>query len=213
MSALDQLGQVSRSIRSLEYEGRPARCLAVQQVYPTDLDDLWDAVTSADRINRWFLPVSGDLRTGGQYSLAGNASGTVLSCDPPRGYRITWEFGGEITWVEVSLAPSVTGTGTTFTLEHIAHVDESRWSEFGPGAVGMGWDSGLLGLALYLTSGESMDPAEAMAWMQSAEGKAFLTTSSEGWRQADVDFGTDPELASAAAARCLAAYTGEPTGS
>jgi hypothetical protein len=77
----------------------------------------------------------------------------------------------------------------------------------------MGWDSGLLGLAMHLTSGASMDPAEAMAWMQSAEGKAFLTTSNEGWRQADVAFGTDPDAAAAAAARCLAAYTGEPTGS
>lgn len=211
MSALDQLGQVTRSIRSLEYEGRPARCLLVAQAYPTDIDDLWNAVTDPDRITRWFLPVSGDLSEGGHYRLEGNASGTVLSCDPPRGYRITWEFGGQVTWVEVALAPA--GAGTTFTLEHIAHVDESRWSEFGPGAVGMGWDSGLLGLVLHLTSGATMDPAEALAWMQSEEGKAFLTSSSEGWRQADVAFGTDPDVAASAAARCLAAYTGEPTGS
>lgn len=211
MSALDQLGQVTRSIRSVDYEGQPARCLVAEQTYPTDIDDLWNAVTDPDRIGRWFLPVSGDLREGGQYRVEGNANGTVLSCDPPRGYRITWEFGGEVTWVEVSLASA--GAATTFTLQHIAHVDESRWSEFGPGAVGMGWDSGLLGLALHLTSGATMDPAEAMAWMQSEEGKAFLTTSSEGWRQADVAFGTDPDDAAAAAARCLAAYLGEPTGS
>ncbi len=213
MSALDQLGQVTRSLRSLDYEGRPARCLTVAQAYPTDIDDLWNAVTTADRISRWFLPVSGDLSEGGQYSLEGNASGTVLSCDPPSGYRITWEYGGEVTWVEISLASSGSGTEseTTFTLEHIAHVDESRWSEFGPGAVGMGWDGALLGLGLYLTSGVTMDPAESMAWMQSDEGKAFMATSSEGWRQADVAFGTDPDLAAAAAARCFAAYTGEPT--
>ena len=213
MSALDQLGQVTRSIRSLDDQGRPARCLQVARAYSTDIDDMWDAVTNPERITRWFLPVSGDLREGGQYRLEGNASGTVLSCDRPRGYRITWEFGGEVTWVEVSLTPDEAGSGTIFTLEHIAHVDESRWSEFGPGAVGMGWDSGLLGLALHLTSGATMDPAEAMAWMQSHEGRAFLATSSEGWRQADVAFGTDPDVAAAAAARCLAAYTGEPAGS
>ena len=211
MSALDQLGQVTRSIRSVDYEGRPARSLLVEQAYPTDIDDLWNAVTTPERIARWFLPVSGDLRVGGQYSLEGNASGTVLSCDPPRSYRITWEYGGEVTWVVVSLATA--GEETTFTLEHIAYVDESRWSEYGPGAVGMGWDSGLLGLGLYLTTGESMDPAEAMTWMQSDEGKEFMAVSSEGWRQADVDFGTDPDVAAAGAARCLAAYTGEPTES
>ena len=211
MTALDQLGQVTRKIRSLDYEGQPARGLVVQQTYPTGIDDLWDAVTDPDRIGRWFLPVSGDLREGGQYRLEGNASGTVLSCDAPKGYRITWEFGGTVTWVEVSLTPA--GEGTTFTLEHIAHVDEERWSEFGPGAVGIGWDGGLLGLAMHLTTGEAMDPAEAFAWMQSEEGKAFMTASSEAWRVADVAFGTDPEKAATAAARCTAAYTGEPAGS
>jgi uncharacterized protein YndB with AHSA1/START domain len=210
MSMLDQLGQVTRSIRSLEYEGRPARCLVAAQTYATGIEDLWTAVTDADRIGRWFLPVSGDLREGGQYRLEGNASGTVLSCDPPHGYRITWEYGGEVTWVRISLTP--TGEQTTFTLEHIAHVDESRWAEFGPGAVGVGWDSALLGLALYLETGRSMNPAEAVAWMQSEEGKAFMTSSSEAWRAADVAFGTDPDHAAAAAARTTAAYTGEPIG-
>jgi uncharacterized protein YndB with AHSA1/START domain len=212
MSALDQLGQVTRAIRSLEYDGQPARGLQVQQTYPTDLDDLWNAVTDADRIGRWFLPVSGDLHEGGQYRLEGNASGTVQSCDPPRGYRITWEFGGTVTWVEVSLAPADPGA-TTLTLEHIAHVDEERWAEFGPGAVGIGWDGALLGLAMHVTSGATMSPDEALAWMQSDEGKAFMTASSEAWRQADVAFGTDPDDAAAAAARCTAAYTGEPAGS
>jgi uncharacterized protein YndB with AHSA1/START domain len=212
MSALDQLGQVTRTIRSLEYEGHPARGLVVRQTYPTALDDLWTAVTEPDRIGRWFLPVSGDLREGGQYRLEGNASGTVLACDPPRGYRITWEFGDTVTWVEVSLAPAGTDAAT-LTLEHIAHVDETRWAEFGPGAVGIGWDGALLGLTLHVTSGATMDPDEALAWMQSDEGKAFMTTSSEAWRQADVAFGTDPDDAAAAAARCTAAYTGEPTGS
>ena len=32
--------------------------------------------------------------------------------------------------------------GTRLELEHIAHVDDERWAEFGPGAVGIGWDLG-----------------------------------------------------------------------
>ena len=33
-------------------------------------------------------------------------------------------------------------------LEHTAVVPEERWDQYGPGAVGVGWDQGLLGLAL-----------------------------------------------------------------
>ena len=44
---------------------------------------MWDAVTSAERIPRWFLPISGDLRLGGRYQLEGNAGGEVLECAPP----------------------------------------------------------------------------------------------------------------------------------
>jgi hypothetical protein len=40
-------------------------------LYPASQSDLWDAVTNADRIPRWFLPVSGDLRLGGHYQLEG----------------------------------------------------------------------------------------------------------------------------------------------
>ena len=35
-------------------------------------------------------------------------------------------------------------------LEHIAHVEE-HWEQFGPGAVGIGWDLGLVGLAIHLS--------------------------------------------------------------
>ena len=31
------------------------------------IDDVWDACTNPERIPRWFLPVSGDLRLGGRY--------------------------------------------------------------------------------------------------------------------------------------------------
>jgi len=45
----------------------------VRRAYPAPVEDVWDACTSADRIGRWFLPVTGDLRAGGKYQLEGNA--------------------------------------------------------------------------------------------------------------------------------------------
>ena len=44
---------------------------------------MWDACTDPERIGRWFLPVSGDLRLGGRYQLEGNAGGEILRCEPP----------------------------------------------------------------------------------------------------------------------------------
>lgn len=39
----------------------------ISQSYPTTVDDLWQACTQADRLERWFAPVTGDLRLGGRY--------------------------------------------------------------------------------------------------------------------------------------------------
>ena len=77
------LGLVTRSVRSFEKDGRPASAVTLTRLYDTDVDDLWDAVTSRERIPRWFLPVEGELRPGGKYQLKGNAGGTITACTPP----------------------------------------------------------------------------------------------------------------------------------
>src|SRR5690606_22050656 len=58
-----------------DHQGRPARVARLMRSYPTTQDDLWDAITNPERIPRWFMPVSGDLRPGGHYQLEGNAGG------------------------------------------------------------------------------------------------------------------------------------------
>ena len=37
----------------------------VENVYDTDLADLWSAITEPDRLARWVATVEGDLRLGG----------------------------------------------------------------------------------------------------------------------------------------------------
>jgi uncharacterized protein YndB with AHSA1/START domain len=37
----------------------------VEDVYDTDIDDLWTACTDPERLARWLAKVSGDLRVGG----------------------------------------------------------------------------------------------------------------------------------------------------
>jgi uncharacterized protein YndB with AHSA1/START domain len=202
------LGAVTREVASRDYEGRPARVVILSRRYPTTVMDLWDALTSAERIPRWFLPVSGDLRLGGRYQFEGNAGGEITACDPPRLLAATWEFGGGVSWLTVRLAEEK-GGGARLELEHIAHVEGDFWDQFGPGAVGVGWDLALIGLGLHLATGAAVDPTESAAWSASEEGKAFARGSSEGWRRASIAAGTDEATATAAAARTTAFYTGE----
>jgi uncharacterized protein YndB with AHSA1/START domain len=205
-----QISAVRRTLGDRVLEGKEARVLTISQVYDTDLADLWDACTNAERFPRWFLGGSGELKVGGKYQLEGNAGGTVERCDPPKSFAATWEFGGNVSWIEVRLTPE--GEGTRFELEHVAHVDD-RWDEFGPGAVGIGWDGALVGLVLHLAApGTAVDPEAAMAWMMSPEGIRFMTASNEAWYEADVAAGADPAQARAAADRTLKAYTTPPEG-
>jgi uncharacterized protein YndB with AHSA1/START domain len=203
-----QINAVRRHVGTRVLEAGEARTVTVSQTYDADLDDVWDACTNIERIPRWFLPVSGELRPGGHYQIEGNASGKIERCDPPTSFAATWEYGGEVSWIEVRLTGEHAG-GTRFELQHISHVDDTRWAEFGPGAVGVGWDSTLLGLAGHLSSGEGVTPENAAAWVASDEGKRFMALSSERWRDASIAAGTDPDEAQAAADRTTAAYTGE----
>ncbi len=53
------LGAVERTVSSLERDGQAARAGTLACSYVTTVEDLWDPVTNAERIPRWFLPVSG----------------------------------------------------------------------------------------------------------------------------------------------------------
>jgi uncharacterized protein YndB with AHSA1/START domain len=204
-----QISTVERRIGSRTLDAGEARTVTISRVYDTDREDLWDACTNPERISRWFLPVSGDLRPGGRYAFAGNASGTIERCEPPHRVDATWEFGGQVSWIELRLTPEPDGR-TRLALEHVAHVDDEMWAQFGPGAVGIGWDGALLGLALHVEGGGALAPDEAQAWMASEEGRRFYALASERWAQASIAGGTDPVQARAAQERVTGAYTGEP---
>jgi uncharacterized protein YndB with AHSA1/START domain len=209
-----QIDAVTRGVRTIEVDGEPTRVQSLTQTYPSPLDDVWEAATTADRIARWFSPVEGDLRVGGRYQIVGNAGGTVESCDPPAdgaaGYRATWEFGGGVTWIEVRLRATESGD-TEFTLTHIARVADTPpgfWETYGPGATGVGWDLGLLGLDLHLSGASGIPPEQAEEWQVGDEGKAFSRRAADAWAAAQTADGADPDDAARAADATYAFYTG-----
>lgn len=203
------IGAVVREVRRCEHDGKPAQAVIASREYATGIADLWEAITHIERIPRWFAPVSGELKLGGRYQIEGNASGTVTTCDPPGTFALTWEFSGNTSWVSVKLT-SINEDTTHLELEHLAHVDPAWETQYGPGATGVGWEPGLLGLGQHIDTGAALPPEASTEWMASDNYKDFVRASSEGWRAASVASGTDAGEAAAAAANTAAFYTGEP---
>ena len=200
------LAAVERSVSARERDGRPARVVGLSRRYATTPAELWDAATTADRIPRWFLPVEGEIALGGRYQLEGNAGGLITACEPRSHLALTWEFGGDLSWLEAWVRHDGPGRAR-LTLTHTSLVTE-HWEQYGAGATGVGWELILLGLAMHLADPEAPKPDE-VAFVTSANGRAFIAASSAAWAEAAIAAGDEPGAARAAAARTTAFYTGE----
>lgn len=204
------IGAITREVASGERDGKPTRIVRARRSFNTDIDDTWDALTNAARIPRWFSPVSGDLKLGGRFQIQGNAGGTIQECEPPRRLAVTWEFGGGMSWVVLNLVEEA-GGATRLELEHIAILDaqfEGFWNQFGPGAVGVGWDLSFLGLAEHIEHDWDKPPETDTEWVKTDNYKAFARGSSTNWRDASIAYGTDAQAATEAADRTTEFYGG-----
>lgn len=207
LDAIAAAGLVTRKVTTGTRDGKPTKCTVVRRTYPTDHADLWDVLTNEERLPRWFAPVTGELRLGGRYQIEGNARGAIEECDEPNSFALTWEFGGQVSWLRVTLTPAA--EGTTLEIAHEGIVD-AFWDEFGPGAGGVGWDLALLGLGVHLTSGEAVDPEQALTFTLSPEGVAFVRLSAAAWTEAAIVDGDDRAAAEAAGERTFSFYTTSP---
>jgi uncharacterized protein YndB with AHSA1/START domain len=151
--------------------------------YGAPIGDVWDAVTQPDRIRRWFMPISGELRVGGSFQLEGNAGGEILGCDPPRLLKVT--FGDAASIVELRLRPD----GDRDTVLELEHTVPIEMAQSGAGAlyVGPGWDGALMGLGLFLDGEAVGDPVAAAS---SPEVQEFSKQSVHAWAGVVKDSGT-----------------------
>jgi len=211
MNFENALGAEFRELAEREHNGKPARVVAASRVYPTTQEDLWDAISSEERLARWFSPVKGNLELGGRYKIKGNAKGKIIRCDPPEAFDVTWEMYFNVSWVHVRLASE--NTGTRLTVEHIMHTGgmaEGHWRKYGPGATGVGWEHWLMDLGLHLDlGGEEIDRDVHKRWIESADGIAMLRGWAEAWGDAHTAAGEAPDAARAAAQKTAGFYTGD----
>jgi uncharacterized protein YndB with AHSA1/START domain len=98
-----------------------ARVAVFRRCYQAPIDDVWDACTNPDRLRRWYVPVSGDLRIGGTFEQALMGSGEVVKCEPP--HRLKLSLGGGADEIELSLSVGE-GAGTLLELQHATTIDE-----------------------------------------------------------------------------------------
>jgi uncharacterized protein YndB with AHSA1/START domain len=206
INPVDTAALVTREVRTGFRDGTPTKVVVADRTYPTGRDDLWDALTNPERIPRWFLPISGDLSVGGRYQFEGNAGGIIELCDEPNSFAVTWEMGPVVSWLSIALTAA--DDKTTLELVHESPVDPDMWEQYGPGAVGVGWELGLMGLGLHLDTHAALDPAEGLAFATTPTGIAFVQLAATGWAQAAVRDGDDTAAAHQSAARTVAFYTG-----
>lgn len=210
MDYSNALGIEYRVVKEAEYLGQPVRVVSGARTFEAEIEEVWDALTSAERIARWFAPISGALKLGGRYQLQGNAGGEITRCDAPTAFDITWECGGNVSWVTVRLES--VKAGARLTLEHLIGKDEAseeHWRKYGPGATGVGWELGFLVLGLHLESGQPVLESETNAWCTTPEGKSFIKQCAGEWGQVHVQAGEDRAVAESMASETGAFYCGE----
>lgn len=203
MNLAHQITAVNRTV-TLD----PSRqAITLEQIYPTSAEELWWTCTRPERLARWFEPVDGNLVVGGRYRLTSSGTvGTIERCDSPQLLVLTWEYGGDISYVTLTIAEAP--GGARLTIRHSAALDD-HWATYGPASGGMGWDESLLALAL-LTSGRDADPEALQRLLGSDEGRDFLATSARAWRDEHVAAGADSGEAEASARRAYSAYLDQP---
>jgi uncharacterized protein YndB with AHSA1/START domain len=193
-----------RDVRRRQFAGAERHAVVLRRTYDAPVDRVWQALTDPGQIPGWFLPVSGDLREGGNYQFEGNAGGRILECEQPRRVRLEWLFG-DTPPSEVTVTVSEAGSGTTVELEHVgAAEDPSAAVQFALG-VGPGWDPALVALGQHL-AGQAPD---ASWWLESPEAMDFTKRSVQEWasalKGADV---ADAQEVDKTADATLAFYTG-----
>jgi uncharacterized protein YndB with AHSA1/START domain len=199
-----QIDAIDRAVTRRQGSAGEEVAALISRDYDSAIADVWEALTDPDRVKRWFMPLSGDLRPGGTFQLEGNAGGDILECDPPHRVRVT--FGGPTSIVELRL----TSEGESRTSLELEHTVPIEMAQSGAGAlfVGPGWDGGFVALDLYLRGEVADDPVAAAS---SPEALELSRQSVHVWIEVIRQSGTaDPDQIESAAQMSMAQFAPEP---
>jgi uncharacterized protein YndB with AHSA1/START domain len=126
----------------------------VHDLYATDIDDLWSAITEPERLARWIAEVEGELSVGGEFNARFTSSwegpGRVDVCEPPHRLLLTMSPGQDDETVIEALL-SAEGGGTRLVIEERGLPIAALASH------GAGWQAHIEDLAALISSHEPAD--------------------------------------------------------
>lgn len=124
----------------------------VEDVYDTDIADLWSAITEPERLARWIAVVEGDFRLGGtvqaRFTSTWEGPGRIDVCDAPKRLLLTMEPGTEDD-AEIEAVLTAEGERTRLVVEERGLPVEVLYKH------GAGWQAHIEDLGRYLAGGES----------------------------------------------------------
>jgi uncharacterized protein YndB with AHSA1/START domain len=142
---------VQRSLIDREIAEGSGRAAVLKRRFDAPIEKVWAAVTTPDRVDRFFLPVSVDSEAG-TYAFQGQASGRILACDAPNLLRLEWIPPDRKDADQVELRLTADGRNATWLeLEHASVADvfhtDLTGDKFSPA---LGWEGPLHYLGEYL---------------------------------------------------------------
>lgn len=156
----------------------------VEDVYDTDIDDLWEACTNPERLARWMAKVSGDFRIGGSvhavFTSTWTGLGRIDACEKPHHLLLSMEPDTQDE-VQIEAWLTTEGARTRLVVEERGLPRESLYFH------GAGWQAHLEDLARSL-AGEAA--AGAGPWSEQAQEPAWRerwTELTPAYRQMVVD--------------------------
>jgi uncharacterized protein YndB with AHSA1/START domain len=154
---------MNRMLGSMRRIDEARGAVRVEDVYDTDIGDLWSAVTEPGRLARWIAEVEGDLRVGGmvqaRFTSTWEGPGRIDVCEPPNHVVLTMEpAAADETVIEAWLTSE--GEQTRLVIEERGLPVDVLYKH------GAGWQAHIEDLGRYLAGGQSNWKAR---WTELAE--------------------------------------------
>ena len=140
----------TRIVGSLRRIGDGKGVVRMEDLYDTDIDDLWSALTDPARLARWIAAVDGDLRLGGRiqtrFTSSWEGPGRIDVCEAPHHLAVTLSPGaGDETVVDAVLTAEQDRTRLV--------IEERGIPVAGLAGHGAGWQAHVEDLATHLAGG------------------------------------------------------------
>jgi uncharacterized protein YndB with AHSA1/START domain len=122
-SSSDTYTEPEPELRHRRISRGDARVAVFRRTYDAPIDDVWDACTNPERLARWYVPITGELRVGGTFEQHPMGSGVITRCDAPRELKLSLGGGAD----EIELRLSEAGDAkTALELQHATTIDQHQ---------------------------------------------------------------------------------------